>query len=223
MLTINHPITGDAHTLLPHNGWGDGSAIKWKKRRQSAIGTGILGNENRAALRALALHEISCKFVAESLQERSRLNARIDQATKSGFACIAFFGKATTISANANAGTNSLTLNGNPLWTWQAGDYVILLGADDSMFDCIAVNNVAGAVLTLAGNLQFTWPAGAKVWPLMFGKFSAQAEGGLNAANSSIQITISENTAARNAQVGITPAPGIGIGQQVVGRTNKLL
>ena len=80
------------------------------------------------------------------------MDYRIDLAKLSGFACAPLHGRACALANAANAGTSTLTLPATA-WNWQAGDYVILI-ADDLTFDVQPVINVAGLVLTLAGNYQ---------------------------------------------------------------------
>ena len=216
MTTIN------GHTLFPHNGWAAGGPLGYKRRWQTGVATGITGAEQRAALRAAPRHELTCSYVAATLQERSRLDARIDQAKKSGLGCLPFFGRACSLAADAAAGANSITIAANPAWTWAIGDYVIFV-QDDLTFDCLPVTNVAGAVLTLAGNLGYAWPAASSnVWPLLFGAFSAKAQEAISDWYGKIEVTISQLIAERNAQLGVTPAVPPGVGQQAVGSTNVI-
>jgi hypothetical protein len=222
MRTINS--NGQAHTLFPHNGWAGGQ-VPWSRRRQTVVGTGILGNENRIGFRAPALEELTCSFKPLTVQEHSRLVARIDQAKKSGYACIPFFGKGSALAVDADAGTNILTIEANPLWTWAAGDYAVLINVnDDTKFDCIAVQGAAGNVLTLDGNLVFDWRTGAICRPLLFGKFSTDAEAAMTSWHSAIRITVSELISSRNLQQGITPgAGGPAIPDQQVEHSNDVL
>jgi hypothetical protein len=215
MQTIN------GYTLFPHQAdWS--TQPDWEGDWESGIGTGVLGNEQRLGLRALPLHSITYAITAASLQERCRLDARLDQALKSGLAAVPYFGMGSPLAVPANAGGNSVTVQDavNP-WAWAIGDYAVLLGLDDTVYDVLPVTGVAGNVLSFgAGALTYSWVA---VWvrPLMFGKFTAQKQQPLSNWWVPLKLTVKQLTNTRSAQVGVA-APAIGVGQQVVGRTNKV-
>jgi len=210
----------NGYTLLPHNGWSTGAPIKGSRKWQTGIGTGVKGNEQRAALRQYPLYKITCSLTATSLPERARMEARIDQAQRAGIACMPFYGFVMWLAAGAAADSNTLTLSAANIWTWQAGDYVFLY-ANDTTFDAIEVQGVAGLVLTLAGNLTNSWGAQSNVWPLLFGKFSSDKQGAMSAHLGIWPVTIEQEASARNAQVGVVVAPsGTGIGVDQVGVSN---
>ena|SRR5579859_5437410 len=214
-------ITLNGYTLFPHQAdWS--TRPSWKRKWQTGVGSGTTGLEQRSALRAQPLHSLTYTVTAASLPLRSRLDARVDQATKSGLAAVPFFGRGAVLEVPAAAGTNSLTLSDavNP-WPWQIGDYAVLLGADDTIYDVLAVQNVVGNVLTLAGNLGNTWLS-EWVRPLLFGKFSSEKQTVISPWYTPVKITVTELTSSRSAQIGITPAQAPGVGAQVIGRTNKL-
>ena len=208
----------NGHTVFPHNGWAAGGPLAYKRRWQTGVAIGLTGAEQRSALRAVPRHELTCSFTAESLQERSRLDARVDQAKKSGLGCMPFFGRSTLLLANAAAGANSISVMANPAWLWAAGDYAILV-QDDLTFDVLLVGSVAGTTLNTQPT-TLNWASGSPVWPLLFGAFGAEAQDAHSAFYASIKITISQLVSERNAQVGVTPAHVPGVGEQVIGSTN---
>jgi len=214
MTTIN------GHVLLPHNGWASGAPVKWSRRWQSGVGTGITGIEQRSALRAQPRHKLSCDLIATSLQERTRLDARVDAAMKCGLACLPFFGRAGVLLAAANAADVAITLVSVSSWPWAAGDYAVLMG-DDTTFDVVQLTGLAGTTLNLQP-LTLNWAAGKKVWPLLFGKFSCAREQALTDYHGGWPITIEQLVAERTAQIGVTAVPGPGVGQQKIGHTNRI-
>jgi hypothetical protein len=212
----------NGYTLFPHAAnWS--LRPSWKRTWQTGVATGVDGSEQRSALRSLPLHSLSYSVTAASLPERSRLDARIDQATKSGLGCTPFFGKGSVLAAIAAAGSNALTLtDAVTAWSWAAGDYAALLGADDSVFDVWQVTAVAGNVLTLAGNLANAWRDGM-VRPLLFGKFSSDPMSLLTDWHASVKLSFVQIASERNAQLGvIVPDTGTGVGHQTVGSTNVI-
>ncbi len=192
-----------------------------KRNWETEIDLELPGGEVRAALRAVSRRSLTFTVTSPHLTERTRLESRIDAAKLSGLACAPLHGRMSPLGANANEGTDSLTLAVTN-WNWQIGDYAILLHSDLS-FDIQQVTNVAGLTLTLAGNLTNNWFTGKKVWPLIFGTLTTPNKfDALNAHVNQVEITITELTSARAAQLGVLPAGRAGIGAQVIGKTNQL-
>jgi len=214
--------TVNGYVLFPHNGWATGQPLKWSRTWQTGVATGISGAEQRSALRAWPRHKLGCTLVAASLQERARLDARVDAALKTGYACLPFFGKGCALSAAARAGAQSLTLQTVTPWPWATGDYAILF-ADDETFDVVQVTSVVGT--TLAFSLQplaFSWSSGSIAWPLLFGKFTADVETGHSQWYAAWAITIEQLLAERTAQLGVPAPTPPGIGQQRIAKTNQI-
>lgn len=199
------------HIIFPHNGWSTGQRLKWSRKWETELGVAISGQEQRAALRAWPRHKLTCGLLAESLQERCRLDARVDAALKSGYACAPFFGRGCPLAAAAGNGADALTIVSPANWPWAAGDYTILL-RDDTSYDVLSVSSVAGSILNLAGVLACSWGVGSFVHPLLFGKFSCDTQTPLTNWHGGSIITIEQLAAERTAQLGATPAhiPGIG-------------
>ena len=215
-------ITVNGHTLFPHQAdWS--TQPDWEGDWQTGIGTGVLGNELRSGMRDLNLELLTYVITAASLQERCRLDARVDQALKSGLAAVPYFGMGSPLAAPAGAGTNSVTLADavNP-WAWAAGDYAVLLGLDDTVYDVLPVTAVAGNVLNFgAVVLTYGWVA-AWVRPLLLGKFSTEKQNLLTTWYAPFKISVKQLVNPRSALVGVAPAHVPGVGEQVIGRTNKL-
>jgi len=211
----------NGHTLFPHAAeWS--TPPRWRRHWQTGIGSGLTGTEQRAALRSLPLHDLTVCLLPTSPQERTRLEARIDQALKSGLAAIPFFGKATTLADDSAAGSNTVTVSDQMLWTYAAGDYISLV-IDDTTFDVAKVSGVVGNILTLDSNLNFTWLAGAVIRPLLFGKFTPQTYDVMSPWYASVSVTVKQLVSERNAQLGnVTPDSGVGVGHQKVGSTNVI-
>ena len=207
------------HILLPHNGWATGQPVRWSRTWQTGVAAAISGREQRGALRAQPRHKLTCDLLAESLQERCRLDARVDAAIKSGLAGIPFFGRGAALLANAAEDATEIILFSTDAWPWQAGDYAILM-ADDITFDVLPVVAVAGTTLDFGlETLDFPWPSGSIVRPLLFGKFSADKENALTDWHGGWTVTIEQLVAERTTQLGTTPAHVPGVGEAAVGTT----
>jgi hypothetical protein len=214
-------ISINGHTLFPHDAdWSTQPDLEndW----QSGIGTGVLGNEQRSSLRALPLITCGFNITPASLQESCRLDARVDQATRSGLAAVPFFGMGSPLTAPAAAGGAALAIADavNP-WPWAAGDYAILIGLDDTQYDVLPVAGVAGNTLNLTGVLTLAWNS---VWvrPLLFGRFNAQKRQPLSPWYMPLKLSVKQLVNARSAQLGATPPHVPGVGEQVIGRTNQV-
>jgi hypothetical protein len=204
--------------LFPHvNAWRSKPAHKrvW----QTGVERGVLGNEARAAMRAVSRRQVSVELQVKDA-ERVRLESRIDAAKKSGYGALPLFGRGSYLTAPAAAGANQVSVT-TDAWNWQAGDYIILL-VNDQTYDIAAINDVAAGVLTLAANLNFSWLNGWPIRPVLFGGFTADKQTVITGSYAAWRITVAELTSSRSAQIGVTPPQVPGVGQQVVGKTNKL-
>jgi hypothetical protein len=207
--------------LFPHRcSWGT-KAVSGKRLWETEIVAALPGGETRQALRSVSRRSLNFMVAAQSLQERVRLEARIDQAASTGYACAPLHGRACSLAQPAAGGTNSITLAASAAWIWQPGDYAILI-VNDTTFDVQPVTTVVGAVLDFPGNLNFAWPATALVWPLIFGKYTGQKAAAWTSWHSAVQIGVAEVTSARSVQIGNAPAVLPGIGQQIIGQTNQV-
>jgi hypothetical protein len=189
---------------------------------ETEITEALLGQETRQALRAVARRQIIFTVTATTPSGRSRLDARVDAALKSGLGCAPLHGRACFLGANLAAGANSLTLAAGGAWNWQAGDYVALL-QDDMTFDVLPVTGVAGLVLSLAATAPaYNWTLGALAWPVIFGAFTADKEAAVSGMLAQWKVTVTELVSGRSAQIGVSPAHVPGVGEQVIGSTNVI-
>jgi hypothetical protein len=184
---------------------------------QTEIVAALSGAEQRQALRAVARRSLTFTVTARTLPERVRLEARVEAATKSGLACAPLHGRACVLAQDA-AG-NSLALKPGGAWNWQPGDYAFLMD-DDQTFDALPVAAVNGLTLDFGlKTLDFHWPQGQLVWPLIFGKFSADKTDALDGFLAEQKLTIAELIGARSVALGIIPAQPTGIGTDIIGST----
>lgn len=224
MLTTLTGADGQAYTLFPHNGWSVGGPLDWSRKWHTGISTGTKGGEVRSGMRSFPLHSLGCTFLAATLPESVRLDARCDQAEKSGLAVMPFLGRAMLLANNAAIGGGSITLAAAPNWTWQPGDFIFI--GNDAAFDAIEVTGTSGGGLTLAlaANLINAWPGGAtNVWPLLFGKFDGKKQNAVSGHLGHWEVSIEQLASERSAQLGVvTPPAGTGVGVDVVGTSNTV-
>ena len=223
--------------LFPHMAdWGQKPAHRriW----ETNIAEGLKGNEARASMRAVPRRSLDFFVTSQSLEERVRLEARMDWASENGFACAPLHGRASTLMNAVAAGSRvNILLNTGGGWYWKVGDYAMLL-QDDCTYDIAAVVNVGltadgtwtadselpvdQPALSLATPLNFAWNAGMQVRPVIFGRYTGPRSLALNGHLTGTKITITELVSGRSQQIGANPAAVPGIGQQVIGRTNVI-
>jgi hypothetical protein len=207
----------NGHVLIPHA--ADWSVAPTAKRTwRSEVTESLLGGEVRQALRAVPRRTLTFSITATSLGERSRLDARIDAATKSGLACVPFWGRGCPLAAAAQG--NSLEL-AETAWNWTAGDYGILL-LSDLRFDVVQVDAVHQASLTLKAALGAQWHEGQLLHPLLFGKLSTEDAEQLTAWYETVSVTVTQIVGERSVTLGVIPAARPGIGQMTIGSTFKI-
>jgi hypothetical protein len=212
----------NGYVLISHlPDWGNPPALK--RTWATEIAEALYGSETRNGMRAVARRSVTFTtgILSESLQERVRLEARLDAAHLSGLACAPLHGRGSVVALLA-MGANQINLT-SASWNWQAGDYAVLL-QDDQTFDVQPVETVTngGLTLNLAGELTYAWAAGVNCWPLLFGTLTSKKIQGVNGWLGSVEITIAETVSARSAQIGVLPAQPAGVGAQIVSKTNKI-
>lgn len=219
--------------LFPHmSDWR--TKPQHKRTWETEIAESLSGAETRTGMRAVPRRSVTFSITAD-LEERVRLEARMDAAAESGYGAAPLHGRASTLMNAAPAGSQAnILLNLGGAWSWKAGDYAILI-LDDVTYDVAPVINatltadgtwtadsglpVDQPALSLAVPLNYSWRANTLVWPVIFGKFSPGKETAMTGRHGAVTITVSELTSGRSAQIGAA-APGPGVGRQVIGKTN---
>lgn len=233
MIEILQVINGC--TLISHLPNWEANPVHGRVWETNIAGT-IKGAESRASMRAVPRRSVAFVVTAQTLEERVRLEARLDNALQTGFACAPLHGRGSTLMNATAAGSKAnIILNLGGGWNWQAGDYA-MLAYDDLNYDVAPVINVGltadattwtadsglpidQPALSLASPLNFNWLAGAIVRPVIFGKVTVAKQTPLNGALAQVKITIQEVVSGRSEQVGQLPAQRPGIGQQQIGHT----
>jgi hypothetical protein len=211
--------TVEDHILFPHRPNWD-TPPQTTREWETNISTALPGGEARQGMRVLPRRSLTVSFLPRTLEERARFALRIDAAKKSALACLPYFGRGTALAQELVAGANLLTWNDPVGWPWLAGDYAVLLGADDTRFDVVQVSALdVGNILHLDILPENTWPIGTMFWPLFFGKFSIDDLDLLSSHHEVPAITVTQTEAERNASVGNVAAPSNGIGGWKIGST----
>jgi hypothetical protein len=205
--------TISGYTLFPHR-----ANYAAQPRLDRVWTTGITdserGQEQRIALRAVPRRMLQWTITADDLEKFSQLADRILSAAKSGRACAPLWGRGSELASDASGSTVVLT---STAWPWLAGDRLFFLDDDDG-YEIATVASVAGTTLTLATPLAATH-AGEFIWPLIFGRFSADNLGLLTSRHGQAQLTISELTSPDAATLGAEVAQIDGVGGWIIGDT----
>jgi hypothetical protein len=207
----------NGYVLLPHAAdWSD--LPQWRRTWETGIAAGLTGKEQRQSVRALGREQVSYLIYAQTIEERAQLDERLDAAAKSGLVCAPFYGRASTLSTPASTSSTSLTLT-DTVWPWAIGDYAFLY-ISPGVFDVVHLTAVAGTALTLAGAPARNYPAGAQLWPLLVGKYTADTQSAETSWHESVKVTIAELVPRHQPTIGTAPTPsGSGIGTWKIGST----
>lgn len=192
--------------------------VKWERRWRNEVAASLQGGEARMALRSLPRLTLSWRITPWSSVRRNLLEDAIRAARKTGLGCAPYWGRASVLQSACTAAAVALA-DGH--WAWQAGDPIFfqrIHSPSNIEFEVRTVEDVDGSTLTLDQAVAFTSPAGAFVWPLVFGKFSCPELTAETNWRGGVDLTLSEMTPGRAAQLGsVTPPGGTGIGAMTIG------
>jgi hypothetical protein len=210
------------HVLIPNRpNWM--FKPRWSRTWQTAVTSAVVGKESRYALRANARVTLRYLITTKGIVATQELHDRLRAAVKSGLGCTPYYGRGAALVDAVAAGASEVTVTEG--WDWQAGDY-FFSGTEDG-FDAklvtAAVLDAGVWTLTLDEPLDVDHAEQAPVWPLLFGKLTAPSLPALTPRVGDVQVTISELTSARAAQLGeVVPDVGVGIGHMIVGTDNEV-
>lgn len=188
---MTNETTVSTHVLLPHQ--ADWSRLPEKSRIwRSPVNPALTGAEDRSSVRSAAWIQLKYSVVPYNHVERARFEARYRAALKAGKMCVPYWGRGVPIANQASAGTTQITLE-RADHRLQDGDYAFIQApapADFDEWDTLLISSVSGRTLNISTALANTYPAGARVWPLLFGKPGPQQFQILNASRSRFEVSI---------------------------------
>lgn len=164
------PIVAD-HNLLPHQAdWMKLPTIQriWR----AGVDTDLSGNEDRLTVRGAAWLQLAYQVLPYNNTERLRLEARFKASLRDGHIAVPHWGRGIPITEVANQGATALVLERSATW-FVAGKYGLIqsrIPADFEEWDLILIQSVSGKTLNIASGLDFSYPRGTRVWPLLFGR-----------------------------------------------------
>ena len=197
---------------------------KWQRAWQTEINQSLAGQESRHGLRAQPRVSLTWLITPWSIQEQQELDDAIRAAKLSGYACAPFWGRASVLASDLTNSTEAVVLT-NTAWDWQGNDVVFLDNAPGTIlpptFDIKEVATVAGVDLTLSKSVGQTYPAGALIWPLIYGMFTCKDMAAETGKRGAVQVTIKELVSSFTEEVtGATyDPPTVGIGAWQVDNT----
>jgi hypothetical protein len=207
------------HVLIPNRpNWA--FKPRWSRAWQTAVTSAVVGRESRYALRANARITLRYRITTKGIVATQELHDRLRAAVKSGLGCAPYYGRGSALVDAAIAGATEVLITEG--WDWQAGDYFFAgtEGGYDAKLVTIAVLDAGVWTLTLDEPLDWDHAAQAPAWPLLFGKLTAPELPALTPRAGEVQVSISELTSGRAAQLGaVVPDVGVGIGYMTIGST----
>lgn len=207
------------HVLIP-NGANWATKPNWSRAWQTALASAVVGKESRYALRSTPRITLRYLITTADIATTQQLHDRLRAALKSGFACVPYHGRGVSLVDDVAAGAAEVTVMDG--WSWQVGDYFFCGYEDgfDAKLVTAAVLDAGVWTLTLDAVLDLDHAAGSNAWPLLFGKLMAPDLPALTPRVADVQVTLSELTSGRAAQIGaVVPPVGAGVGYSIVGTT----
>lgn len=123
--------------------------------------------EQRAALRAAPKRAIKYVAAAFSQPEAAYLHRKLYKEMHELLG-IPIWPDFTLLTVQANAGTNSLTVDSTDDMPFVIGGQVALISpTDPDTYDVHVVRALATTTITLEANLANTWVLGSEVWPVL--------------------------------------------------------
>lgn len=213
-------MTVDGYELIPTKYEG---AIEWSRSWVNAIAPATRGSEEREQRIAKGLKSISFLAVPLTLEERAGMDASIIAALKSGKVCTPFWGRSSCLALAAAAGDTTATIEPNA-WDWIAADWVFFLNQSTHAFEVRSITEISTVVLaggitatelTLNAALTGAYPAGALIWPLIYGELKVDGAAVNDTHRSFPKLTISEWDVAKTNVEGSCPVLSTYLGRPI--------
>lgn len=150
------------------------------------------GDEDRLSVRPTAWKTLSYELLPYNHVERARIEARFKAGLLAGKLAVPSWGYGVALASAVSAGATVLTLNRNSA-AFAAGKYVFIqteVPAEFETWDFGLIDSKAGTVLTLASGLNNGYPAGTKVWPILFGRPIPESFEPFNATRARFNISV---------------------------------
>ena len=165
---MSFPFVVDDHVLLHrYPDWT--TPPKVSTRWQTEIGTAVTGAESRLSLRPGPRSTLDWTIAAKDAEDQRRVLSMIQDAVKSGHACVPFWGRGVRIVSGYDREINT----GGVHWNWlEVDDWVLIrdVTATDPMeWDVYTVDGAAPEGLILNTTLMRPIGTSTYIWPLLFG------------------------------------------------------
>lgn len=188
---MNNLTEVDDHILLPHQAdWTRTPTVERLWRGE--VVKGLTGDEDRSSVRRNPWKVLKYQLAPWNHVERARFDDRMRAALRIGKACAPHWGRGTKLAAAVSAAGTSLTLE-RTTHGLSAGNFVFIqtcVPADYDSWDVALLDAVSGVTLTLAGGLTNGYPAGTFVWPLLFGRPTAEDQNLRNSARLRCEVSL---------------------------------
>lgn len=139
----------------------------------------VTGAEDRAAMRTTPYHSLGWKVTPYDVEEQTRIEARVLEAKRSGNAAAPWWSRPLTVATAVT--TNTLVVSSSPwLAKLAAGDWIVYLssnGPGGPSWEAMEIATIVGTTITFTASITgASWPVGAEVRPVIFGRFSCDTE-----------------------------------------------
>lgn len=150
------------------------------------------GTESRRSVRGTPWVRMSYEVLPYDHVERAKLETRLREGLKAAGVAVPYWGRGVALADEAAAGALQLRLNKETHRIAAASRVLVQsrIPARYDEFDLCLVQAVAGSLLTVAAPTSYTYPAGTRVWPLLYGKPIYDQFSVLNSTRSRFQLAV---------------------------------
>lgn len=143
----------------------------------------VTGAEDRAAMLTTPFHSLGWKVTPFDVEEQTRLEARVLEAKRAGNAAAPWWGRVFTVATAVTADT--LVVESSPwLAKLAAGDFIVYLsgtGQGGPTWEAAEIDTVVGTTITFTASITgASWPVGAEVRQVIFGRLTVDTEPALD-------------------------------------------
>ena len=164
--------TVNAHVLIPHRpDWR--TRVAWSRKWETKVRETVRGQEERVATRPRGRHRI--EFVVNPWDdvENQQMVDRAREVFRTGRAVTPFWGKGLVVTVALTAGSKVFAIEEEPSWEWDNLDWLFVSHPDAATygtFEAIQLDRFKGdGMIRFQTNLVNSYPAGTRVYPLLFG------------------------------------------------------
>lgn len=164
--------SGEACALLPYEPeWSQ--TMKVTAKMVTDVERGLSAVESRRVFGSTARYEMEYQAHVAGVLECTRLKQGLDRM-KGETVIVPLWTDGMELAAGISPTATSLSISGDLRARGSA--YYIILNEDTLTYEFVTVSGISGSTVTLAAGVTLAWPAGTRIYPLLFGRFGERPQ-----------------------------------------------